>query len=269
MYKIVDKKQIAPVVYQYWVHAPSIAKNFKPGQFVILRIDQKAERIPLTIAGTDSSKENIRIIFQKVGSTTADLSKLNQGDLILDVLGPLGNPSHIENFGTVLFVAGGVGIAEVYPQIEAFNKSGNRTIAILGARSKEYVILMDEIKNYCEKLIVTTDDGSLGEKGFVTDKLTEVLKSGDIPNRIITVGPLVMMRKVVEVAKQYGIKTIVSLNTIMVDGTGMCASCRCSVDKKVKFACVDGPDFEGDKVDFDELIRRSQRFIKEEKDAGR
>ena len=259
MHKIKEKKVLAEKTYLIKLFAPDIAKKAKPGNFVMLRIDEKGERIPLTIA--DHDFETITIIFLVVGRTTEDLSKLNEGDNILDVAGPLGNPIKIKNYGTVVFVAGGLGIAAIYPQLKALKKE-NRIISIIGARKKELLFLLGEIKQFSDKLIVCTDDGSYGKKGFVTDALKEIIDEEET-DMVITIGPPVMMRAVSELTKGK-VKTIASINSIMVDGIGMCGSCRVHVDNEIKFACVDGPEFDAHKVDWDELLKRNSKYKEEE-----
>jgi len=259
MYRINEKRFLAEKTYLIKLFAPDIAKKAKPGNFVMLRINEKGERIPLTIADHDA--KTITIIFLVVGRTTEDLSKLNEGDEILDVAGPLGNPIECRKYGTVVFVAGGLGIAAIYPQLKALKKN-NKIISIIGARKKELLFLMDEIKQFSDKLVVCTDDGSYGKKGFVTDALKELIDEEKI-DRVITIGPPVMMRAVSELTKG-SVKTIASINSIMVDGIGMCGSCRVSVNNKIKFACVDGPEFDAHEVDWDELLKRNSKYKGEE-----
>ena len=259
MYKIKEKKFLAEKTYLIKLFAPDIAKKAKPGNFVMLRIDEKGERIPLTIA--DHDFETITIIFLVVGRTTEDLSKLNKGDNILDVAGPLGNPIEIKKYGTVVFVAGGLGIAAIYPQLKALKKD-NKIISIIGARKKELLFLLDEIKELSDKMIVCTDDGSYGKKGLVTDALRELIDEEKI-DMVITIGPPIMMKAVAELTKDK-VKTVASINSIMVDGIGMCGSCRVSVNNKIKFACVDGPEFNAHEVDWDELLKRNLKYKEEE-----
>ena len=265
MFRIVKKEQLAESNYSYWIEAPDIAFAYKAGQFLILRISEKGERIPLTIVDTDLKKGLIRIIFSVVGKSSYQLSLLNEGDNILDVVGPLGTPTHIEKFGHAVIVGGGVGIAPVYPIARALKNKGNRLTSILGGRSKDLVILRNELKDISEKLIVVTDDGSLGEKGLVTDPLRKMLEQEVNVDFVLAVGPVVMMSAVSELTRKYGIKTMVSLNTMMVDGTGMCGCCRCTVGGKIRFACVHGPEFDGHQVDFKEIIQRQRMFHKQEK----
>ncbi len=268
MFKIVKKDRIAPENYSYWVEAPDIAQAYEAGQFIILRIDEKGERIPLTIVDTDLQKGLIRIIFSVVGATSYKLSLLGVGDQIKDVVGPLGNKTHIENYGTAVVVGGGVGIAPIYPITRALKRAGNKIVSILGARNKELLILKDDMEKISQLLIVTSDDGSVGKKGFVTDALEELILNKDRSvDFVLAVGPLVMMRAVSDLTKKYGIKTMVSLNTMMVDGTGMCGCCRCTVGSETKFTCVHGPEFDAHKVDFDELVNKQGMFHKKEKES--
>jgi len=266
MFKIIDKKQLAQDTIKIVVEAPQIAKKAKAGQFVVVLIDEQSERIPLTLADWDVSKGNISLIFQKVGFTTEKLATLEIGGQIQHILGPLGHPTTISELGTVVCVGGGVGIAEVYPVSRAFKAAGNRVLGIIGARNKELLILEKEMKGICDELFITTDDGSYNRKGLVTDVLKELLdvieKSTHTkyPDLVYCIGPLPMMRAVSNLTKNYNIKTIVSLNPIMVDATGMCGACRCSVGGKTVFGCVDGPDFDGHEVDFDELGKRLNLF---------
>lgn len=263
MFEIIAKKVLAPNVKLIKVKAPLISKKALPGQFVVLRIHEKGERIPLTIADRDLNEESITIVFQEVGKTTKLLGKLNVGDYILDLVGPLGNPSEIHNYRVIVGVGGGVGIAALYPILKALKEKGNYVISIIGGRSKEYVIFKEEIEKISDELYITTDDGSLGRKGLVTDVLKELLESKSI-NRIWAVGPTIMMKVVSDLTKKYKIPTIVSLNPIMVDGTGMCGGCRVTVGGIIKFTCVDGPEFDGHLVDFDELLLRLKTYKEEE-----
>ena len=259
MHKIKEKKVLAEKTIMLKIVAPDIAKKAKPGNFVMLRIDEKGERIPLTIADHDA--ETITIIFLVVGRTTEDLSKLNKGDNILDIAGPLGNAIDIKKYGTIVFVAGGLGIAAIYPQLKTLKKD-NKIVSIIGARKKELLFLQDEIKEFSDKVIVCTDDGSYGKKGFVTDALKELINEEKI-DRVITIGPPVMMRAVSEITKDK-VKTVASINSIMVDGIGMCGSCRVRVNNEIKFACVDGPEFDAHGVDWDELLKRNLKYKEEE-----
>ena len=265
MSKIVSKKQLSEDVYRLDLEAPKIALKRKPGQFVILRLDELSERIPLTIVDSDSDKGIITIIVQAVGETTRKIVSKNAGEEILDVAGPLGSPTLIEKKGIVVVVGGGVGTAVVYPVAKAFKEAGNNVISVIGARNKELIILKDEMKTISDKVYITTDDGSYGAKGFVTDALKNIIADKDAIAEVLAVGPVPMMKAVCEVTKKFNIKTMVSLNPIMVDGTGMCGACRVTVGGKTKFTCVDGPEFDGHKVDFDELSRRLKSYSKMEK----
>ena len=247
------------------VEAPRIAKKAKPGQFVMLRVNETGERIPLTMAGTDPATGTIDLIFQVVGKSTALMRTLNVGDSITDVIGPLGKPTHVENVGTVVCVGGGTGVAVMYPITKAYKEAGNNVIAIIGARNKDLLILEDEMKAASHELKVTTDDGSYGHHGFVTDVLRKILDDRKDVKLIVGIGPVPMMKFLCKLTKEYGVKTMVSLNSIMVDATGMCGACRVSVGGKTRFCCVDGPEFDGHEVDYDELIKRQRAYLKEEK----
>lgn len=248
------------------IKAPDVARKVQAGQFIILRIDEHGERIPLTVADFDREKGIITIIFQEVGYSTIALGKLEAGQYLLDFVGPLGEATQVENFGKVVCVGGGVGIAPVYPIARALKEAGNEVISIIGARTKELLFWEEEMKAISDRLFVATDDGSYGRKGFVTDILKEVIAEGNVA-RVWGIGPVVMMRAVSEVTRPSGIKTIVSMNPIMVDGTGMCGACRISVGNETKFACVDGPEFDGHLVDWDLALRRSIMYKDEEKRA--
>jgi ferredoxin--NADP+ reductase len=249
------------------VEAPEVAKRRKAGQFVVVMTDEKGERIPLTIVDSDAGKGTVTIIFQVVGKTTACMAKMKEDDILFTVLGPLGKPTDIENFGTAVCVGGGVGIGVAYPVIKALKDAGNKVIAIIGARTKDILILEDEIKEVCDQLIISTDDGSYGVHGFVTNVLKDLIDSGEKVDITFAIGPVPMMKFLCEVTRPYGIKTVVSLNPIMVDATGMCGACRCQVGDETKFACVDGPEFDGHKVDFDLLTTRLKMYNQEEKIA--
>ncbi|MGX7263066.1 sulfide/dihydroorotate dehydrogenase-like FAD/NAD-binding protein [Enterococcus crotali] len=264
MYKITKSEQLSENEYDFWIEASRIAAKAQPGQFVILRIDDKGERIPLTIAETDSSSGMIRLIFQVIGKTTGELSKLNAGDSILDLTGPLGMPTEIKNYGTVLIVGGGVGIAAIYPIVKGLKQAGNRVITILGAKTAELVILEDECRNYSDELIITTDDGTLGRKGLVTDAMEQVIARETI-NCSWAIGPSMMMKFCTLTASKHEVPIYVSLNPIMIDGTGMCGGCRVTIDGNIKFACVDGPEFKGTEVNWDEFISRMKQYTDEEK----
>ncbi len=263
MYRITDKIQLNESVVLMKVLAPFIAKKAMAGQFIIFRIDEKSERVPLTIADYDREGGTVTIIFQTIGGSTKRLSSLNVGDSILDFVGPLGTPSHFDGVSKAAVIGGGVGCAIAYPQAKMLYNMGCEVDVIAGFRNKDIVILEDEMKAVSTNCTITTDDGSYGEKGFVTDTLKKSLESGVSYDIVVAIGPVPMMRAICEVTRPYGIKTIVSLNPIMIDGTGMCGGCRVTVGGEIKFACVDGPDFDGHQVDFDELMRRN-RFYKEE-----
>jgi len=256
VYRILRKERLALGINLFEIEAKRIAKNAKPGQFVIVRLHERGERIPLTIADWDAERGTITIVVQEVGKTTYELGTYKVGDYILDVLGPLGNPTHIDRFGTVVMVGGGVGVAEIYPVARAMKKAGNYVISILGFRTKDLVFWEDKLRKVSDEVIVTTNDGSYGMKGFTTHALQKIIDEGRKIDLVYAVGPTVMMKAVAELTKPYKIKTIVSLNPIMIDGTGMCGACRVHVGGEVKFACVDGPEFDAHEVDFDELIRR-------------
>jgi len=265
LYKILLKQDLVPGIHLFKVAAPAVAKKAQAGQFVVVRIDERGERIPLTIADWDEKEGNITIVFMEVGTTTARLALLEAGDAIADFVGPLGVPAHIEKFGTVVCVAGGVGTAVVAPIARALKDAGNRIISVLGARSQDLLFWEDRLGSVSERLIVTTDDGSYGRKGVVTEPLKELLESGEKVDRVVAIGPAIMMKFCSLTTQPFGIKTIVSLNPIMVDGTGMCGCCRVSVGGETKFACVDGPDFDGHQVDWDLLFARQRIYLDEEK----
>ena len=264
-YKIVKKADLNSQIYLMEIEAPLVARKAAPGQFVILRIDEKGERVPFTIADFDKEKGTVTVIIQAVGKTTRDLSKLNEGDTILDFAGPLGIPTPLEELKKVAVIGGGLGTAIAYPQAKKLKELGAEVTAISGFRSKEYIILEDEMNAVSDKLIITTDDGSNGLQGFVTDRLREELESGEKYDEVIAIGPLVMMRAVCNLTKEYDIPTTVSMNPVMIDGTGMCGGCRVIVGGETKFACVDGPDFDGHKIDWDAAIKRQQMFKAYEK----
>lgn len=264
-YKIVKKADLNSQIYLMEIEAPLVARKAAPGQFVILRMDEKGERVPFTIADFDKEKGTVTVIIQAVGKTTRDLSKLNEGDTILDFAGPLGIPTPLEGLKKVAVIGGGLGTAIAYPQAKKLKELGAEVTAISGFRSKEYIILEDEMNAVSDKLIITTDDGSNGLQGFVTDRLREELESGEKYDEVIAIGPLVMMRAVCNLTKEFGIPTTVSMNPVMIDGTGMCGGCRVIVGGETKFACVDGPDFDGHKIDWDAAIKRQQMFKAYEK----
>jgi ferredoxin--NADP+ reductase len=264
MHKIFSATFIAPNIKRFTIEAPKIALKRKAGQFVIIRLNDVGERIPLTIADSDSEKGTIDIIVQGIGKTTKELNSLEAGDFINDVVGPLGKASHIENFGTAVSIGGGVGTAIAYPTAVALKQAGNHTISIIGGRTKEFVILENEMKKVCDEVYVTTDDGSYGKHGFVTDQLKELIQKRKI-DFVLAIGPIPMMKAVADVTREKGIQTVVSLNPIMVDGTGMCGGCRATVDNKTVFVCVDGPEFDAHKVDFKTLMTRNYSYLMEEK----
>ena len=266
MAKIVRKEVLAEKIERIEVLAPDIAQKTMPGQFIVLRIDEKGERIPLTIAEKNLKEGTISLIFQEIGATTERLGALDEGEEILNLAGPLGKPSEIGNYGKVIAIGGGVGPAVVYPVICALKEAGNILFSILGAKSKRFLILEKELREVSDRFFLATDDGSAGEKGFVSDVLKKLLE-GEKIDLVITAGPLIMMKVISQITEPYKIKTIVSLNPIMVDGTGMCGSCRVRVGGESKFACVDGPEFDGHLVDFDTLIARSKLFSAQEKTA--
>ena len=263
-YKILSKKELCPNQYEMVIEAPYIVRNAKAGQFIILRVEDNGERIPLTIADVDKNTGALTIVFMAVGYTTKKLAELNAGDALIDIAGPLGQPTHIKKYGTVVCLAGGYGAAPCYLIARAFKEAGNKVYMIMGARSKELIFWKDKMKSACDELFITTDDGSLGEKGFVTQVLERIISNEKV-DYAIAVGPLPMMRAVANMTKGKDIYTEASMNPIMVDGTGMCGACRLTVGGETKFACVDGPDFDAHKIDFDEIINRSKIYKEEEK----
>lgn len=265
MYTIIKKEELSPGVKAFVVKASLVARNCQPGQFVILRIDEDGERIPLTIADFDREAGTISLIFQEVGCSTRHLGTLGVGDTILDVAGPLGKASHIKQFGTVVCIGGGIGVAPVYPIARAYKQAGNRVISIIGARNAGLLILEKEMAAASDTLYITTDDGSKGCKGLVVNPLKELIAAGEDIAQVTAIGPVIMMRGVAEVTRPYGIPTVVSLNPIMVDGTGMCGGCRVNVGNENKFACVDGPEFNAHEVDFDGLMIRQRMYREQEK----
>jgi ferredoxin--NADP+ reductase len=262
--EIVEKKELAPRIKEIKVYNPRIAAKARAGQFVIVKVGEEGERIPLTIADWDREKGLITIVFQEVGVSTYKLGRLGIGDVITDVLGPLGNPSEIEKFGTVVCVGGGVGIAAIYPMAKELKKAGNRVISIIGARNKDLLIYEEEMRRVSDELRITTDDGSKGRKGFVSDELRDLLNSGLKVDRVIAVGPAIMMKTCADVTRPFNVKTIVSLNSLMLCGMGMCGACRVEVGGKTRFVCVDGPDFDAHQVNFDVLIKRLNAYKAEE-----
>lgn len=267
MNKILEKTYLHDQVVRMVFEAPEIAGKRKAGQFIVLMIDDKGERIPLTIVDSDSEKGTLTIIFQIVGKTTADLALLNAGDTLAHVLGPLGRPTEIENFGTAVCVGGGVGVGVIYPIAAALKKAGNNVISIIGSRTKDLLILEKEMGQVSNELIVATDDGTYGFHGFVSAVLQGLIDKGTKIDRVFAIGPVPMMRVICNVTKPYGLKTIVSVNPIMVDATGMCGACRVSIAGKTKFGCVDGPEFDGHEVDFNLLMTRLRMYCDQEKQA--
>lgn len=268
MFRIVSKEELAKgTVYRMKIEAPLIAKKARPGQFVIIRVNETGERIPLTMAQSDPEGGTIDIVFQVVGKTTKLLSTKNVGEELVDVVGPLGRPTHIEKIGNVICVGGGTGIAVLYPITRALKDAGNYVISIIGARTKDLLIFEDEMKRISDELYVTTDDGTYGEKGFVTQVLKRLLDERKDISLVVGIGPVPMMKFLSNITREYGVRTIVSLNSIMVDGTGMCGACRVSVGGKTMFTCVDGPEFDGHQVDFDELQKRLCAYLEEERIA--
>ncbi len=264
MFKITEARQLAPDVKWFRIEASRIARKRQAGQFVIVRVHEHGERIPLTIADSDPTSGTITLVVQGVGKTTKLLNLLETGDQILDVVGPLGKPTEIERFGTVVVIGGGVGVAIAYPIAVALKQAGNRVLSIIGAKTAELLILADELRATSDQLHVMTDDGSRGEQGFVTQKLKMLLDSGTAVDRVVAIGPIPMMRAVAEATRACAIPTIVSLNPIMVDGTGMCGGCRVQVGGRSQFACVDGPEFDAHQVDFDTLVKRNQLYREQE-----
>ncbi|WP_416201012.1 MAG: Sulfide dehydrogenase (Flavoprotein) subunit SudB [Thermocaproicibacter melissae] len=269
MFQILQKRKLNDSMTLMVIDAPFIAKKAQAGEFIILRVNEHGERIPLTIADYDREKGTVTIIYQIVGKTTMLLDQLGEGDALLDFIGPLGKPSNLTGYKKAAVIGGGAGCAIAYPQAKALHAQGTEVDMIAGFRNKNLIILEDEMRSVSDKLIVMTDDGSNGHKGFVTDALREQIEGGANYDVVVAIGPLVMMRAVSELTKKYGIKTIVSMNPIMIDGTGMCGGCRLTVGGKTKFACVDGPDFDGHEVDFDEAIKRSRTYYEMEREAAR
>lgn len=266
MFQILKKEELSDSITLFEIDARDIAKKAQPGNFLLVKAGEEGERIPLTIADFDREKGTLTIVFQKVGKSTYYLGALNKGDVISDVMGPLGEPSHIENFGTVICVGGGVGIAPVYPITRALKDAGNRVFSIIGAKTKSLLFWEEKMRTASHELIVTTDDGSYGKKALVTLPLEDLLKGSKI-DIVYAIGPAIMMKFVCKTTEKYAIKTIVSLNSIMIDGTGMCGGCRVDIGGKTKFCCVDGPEFDGHKVNFDLLMERQKMYLEEEKTA--
>ena len=265
MYRILKKQELSPGILEYDIEAPRVAKKALPGQFIVLRVNEEGERVPLTIADFDREKGIVTILFQVVGASTGLLASLKEGDSILDFVGPLGQPSELsDHMGTVVFVGGGIGVAPVYPIARAAHELGNKVISILGAKTKDILIFEERMRAISDEVLITTDDGSYGIKGFVTNAIEELIKRGEKIDQVTAIGPGIMMKSVAEATRPYGIKTIVSLNPIMVDGTGMCGGCRVQVGEETKFACVDGPEFDGHLVDFQGLMARGRMYRTQE-----
>jgi len=265
MYKILLRQDLVPNIHLFRVEAPAVAKKAQAGQFVVVRVGEVGERIPVTIADWDNEEGSVTIVFMEVGTTTRKLALLKTGDFIPTFTGPLGLPTHIEKFGTVVCVAGGFAVATIMPVARAMREKGNRVISIMGARSKDLIFWEKELRSASDQLIVTTDDGSYQRKGLVTEPLKELLEGDGKVDRVVAIGPSIMMKFCSKTTEPFGVKTIVSLNPIMVDGTGMCGCCRVSVGGVTKFACVDGPDFDGHQVDWDLLLARQRIYLDEEK----
>jgi len=265
MYKIIHKEQLHEIIYSMWIEAPEVAQSVEPGQFIILMIKEQGERIPLTVADFNREKGLIRIVFQIVGKTSEELSTLKEGDRLFSFIGPLGKKTEIENYGKVITVGGGTGIACIHPITRALKEAGNEVISIIGARNKTLIIMEEEIKKASSKLIVTTDDGSYGRKGFVTQVLKELLDKDQSIKKVWVIGPAIMMKVACETTKPYPVETVVSLNSIMVDGTGMCGSCRITIGGETKLVCTDGPEFNGQLVDWTEFMNRLSRYKDSEK----
>ncbi|HEX2927402.1 MAG TPA: sulfide/dihydroorotate dehydrogenase-like FAD/NAD-binding protein [Ruminiclostridium sp.] len=267
MFKIVKKQVLNPSVVLMSIDAPLIAKKAEPGQFIILRISEGGERIPLTIADYDRENGTVTIIYQVVGKTTKVLAEMNEGDSLMDFVGPLGTASHLEGYKKVAVIGGGLGTAIAYPQAKKLHSLGAEVHSITGFRNKDLIILEDQMEKVSDKLVVATDDGSNGNKGFVTNMLKQLIDEGNKYDLVIAIGPLIMMKAVSNLTREYGIKTLVSMNPVMIDGTGMCGGCRLTVGGKTRFACVDGPDFDGHEVDFDEAMRRQNMYKRQEKES--
>jgi ferredoxin--NADP+ reductase len=265
MFRIIYRETLATKIHLFKIEAPAVARKAQPGQFVVVRIDERGERIPLTIADWDYKEGSVSMVFMEVGATTFRLAQLKAGESVSDFVGPLGVPSDIEKFGTVVCVAGGVGVAVITPIAKTLKEKGNNIISILGARSKDLLFWEDKLRSASHQLIVTTDDGTYGRKGVVTEPLKELLESGKKVDRVIAIGPTIMMKFCAKTTQPFGVKTMVSLNPIMVDGTGMCGCCRVSVGGATRFTCVDGPDFDGHQVDWDLLSARQRSYLDEEK----
>ncbi len=270
MFEIVEKQTLAPTVHRMVLRAPEIARKHRAGNFVVLRIHEKGERIPLTVADKDAEAGTITLVFQAVGKTTSELGEMKAGQHLLDVVGPMGKPTHVDKFdGVTVCVGGGIGVAPVHPIARALKDAGNRVVSIIGARTKELLIMEEEMGRASHELLVATDDGSYGHHGFVTDVLKQVIEREGKENvaLVVAIGPVPMMRACCKVTEPYGVETVVSLNPIMVDATGMCGACRVTVGGETKFACVDGPEFDGHQVDFDELTKRLRIYVEDERRA--
>ncbi len=266
-YRIVKKEVYSPVTYMWEVEAPEVAQAAQPGHFLMVRIDEEGERIPLTVADFDRQRGTVTVVIQAVGKSTREMMQLEAGDRILDFIGPLGEASHIEPRAKVILVGGGLGVAPVYPQLRAYKELGSTTLALIGFRTKALVFWEERFRRYSDEVHLATDDGSYGHKGVVSQVLQSLLEQHPDAQEVVAIGPLPMMQACCEVTRPFGVRTLVSLNSIMVDGTGMCGSCRVTVGGKLRFACVDGPDFDGHQVDFDELLRRQRRFQREERES--
>ncbi|TET78807.1 sulfide/dihydroorotate dehydrogenase-like FAD/NAD-binding protein [candidate division TA06 bacterium] len=267
MNEIVQKKELAPDIDEYVINAPLVASKCLPGQFVVLRLHEEGERIPITIADFDRDTGFLTLVIQEVGKTTMEMGTMKEGDVLSDVIGPLGRESKISKIGTMVAVGGGIGIPAVHPIARAFKEAGSAVISVLGARNKELLIWEERMRSFSDKVSITTDDGSYGKKGFVTDALKELIDSGTKIDQVTAIGPAIMMKMVSEVTRPKGIKTVVSLNSLMLDATGMCGVCRVEVGGKTKFACVDGPEFDGHEVNFDILMSRLTMYLPEEKES--
>jgi len=259
MNKIIRKQQFSEKVFCLEVEAPLIARSCRPGNFIIVRVDNHSERVPYTIAKSDPVKGTLTMVIQEVGRSSTKLCQLNEGDEIVDIVGPLGTPSHIENYGTIICAGGGIGIAAILPILTALKQAGNRVISVLAGRTKELVIMVEDVKKYSDEVIIMTDDGSYGEKGVITVGVEKVIQREHV-DKVLAIGPPIMMKFTSLLAKKYGIPNDVSLNTIMVDGTGMCGACRLTIGGKTRFVCIDGPEFDGDLVDWDEMFKRMGTF---------
>jgi glutamate synthase (NADPH/NADH) small chain len=266
-YRILKKEVYSPVTYMWEVEAPDVARAAQPGHFLIVRMNEKGERIPLTVADFDRQRGTVTVVIQAVGKSTREMMQLNQGDAILDLIGPLGEASRIEKRSKVILVGGGLGVAPVYPQLRAYKERGSTTLSIIGFRTRSLVFWEERFRAYSDELHIATDDGSYGHQGFVSQVLQLLLERHRDTEEVVAIGPLPMMKACCDVTRPSGIRTMVSLNSVMVDGTGMCGSCRVTVGGKLRFACVDGPDFDGHQVDFDELMLRQRRFQREERES--